>query len=215
MNIVERVDQAIEDAQNNRSRLPVEAGQVEGMIGMHVRHLLNNLCSIPGTVYLEVGLYLGASFVAALSGNPFHHAYGIDNWDNTIEPSLRQGDKAKFLETISRFLGSAKDRFDIVDSDAMAVPHEWFDHAPNILYYDGDHSKTAQALSHLWPICDGTSIVLLDDWQLSDVRRDWLAFTSSPDVQVVHEWTLECSRRDTATWWCGFHIAIVERPADV
>ena len=59
---------------------------VQGLTSARVRHFLNNLCSQEGAVYLEVGVYAGATFCAAVQNNDMVAAYANDNWS---QPDLQ------------------------------------------------------------------------------------------------------------------------------
>jgi len=56
---------------------------VQGMSDASIRHLLNNLCSAPGTRYLEVGSWRGSTLTACLSGNEVNvdQAVAVDSWE--------------------------------------------------------------------------------------------------------------------------------------
>ena len=59
---------------------------VQGLTSARVRHFLNNLCSQEGAVYLEVGVFAGATFCAAVQNNDMVAAYANDDWS---QPDLQ------------------------------------------------------------------------------------------------------------------------------
>ena len=58
---------SINDAEDNTSNFTGHG--IEGFSSDRVRHFLNNLCSYEDTKYLEVGVYKGSTFCAAIQNN--------------------------------------------------------------------------------------------------------------------------------------------------
>ena len=85
--LVDHVRWSIANARLGYSKLTghPHSHQIFGMTGMSStaqRHLLNNLCSAWNTRYLEIGVWEGSTFVAALAGNEYNvkSSLGIDYW---------------------------------------------------------------------------------------------------------------------------------------
>ncbi len=62
------VQTSIELAYQGSSSLTQQILNIDGMSSPKVRHFLNNLCSLPGTSYLEIG-WKGSTWISALYGN--------------------------------------------------------------------------------------------------------------------------------------------------
>ena len=85
---VDRVIRAIDAAVDNNSKFKSDGYDVLGLSSNKVRHLLNNLCNERGTVYADVGCYMGSTLFAALMGNSAVKAYAIDDFsDGVIIPT--------------------------------------------------------------------------------------------------------------------------------
>ena len=84
------------------------------MSSSKVRHLINNLCSLNGTRYLEIGSYKGSTLIAAAKGNEnaLARLSAVDDfsqfggpreefWDNVeanIAAELRHSSRFLFIE---------------------------------------------------------------------------------------------------------------------
>ena len=62
--LCQHVETSIEQGDQMTSKLDRAAFQARGFTSPKVRHLLNNLGSLDGLDYLEVGVHRGATFVA-------------------------------------------------------------------------------------------------------------------------------------------------------
>jgi hypothetical protein len=76
----EFVDAALELADNGQSKINERERELFGLSSPRLKALLNNLCSLKGTNYLELGVYRGATLISAVYGNPGCKAVGIDNY---------------------------------------------------------------------------------------------------------------------------------------
>src|ERR1700677_3061838 len=78
--LAQRMRTAFEDALAARGHMDERAYRVEGFSGRKHRLFLNNLiAAVEQPRYLEIGIFRGATFCAAVSNNKVH-ATGIDNW---------------------------------------------------------------------------------------------------------------------------------------
>ena len=84
--IVNHVKKSITLASEEKSNINKPILQMKGMSSPKVRHLLNNLCTLPNCNYLEIGLWKGSTFMSALSNNDssINSAIGIDNWSKIV-----------------------------------------------------------------------------------------------------------------------------------
>ena len=67
--LIQKVEYSISNAERGISSLASEILKLEGMSSPKVRHLLNNLCALPGARYLEIGSYKGSTWISALYNN--------------------------------------------------------------------------------------------------------------------------------------------------
>ena len=74
------IDKAIYNAERLDSNINIERLiKIRGFNSERVRHLLNNLCKLQDTVYLDIGCYRGLSIVSALWGNKAT-GYAVDTF---------------------------------------------------------------------------------------------------------------------------------------
>ena len=87
--LIEHTKNSIFKAEKKISSLSDDVLSVAGMTSLKVKCLLNNLCSLPDCSYLEIGVWKGATFTAALYGNKasIRQAVAIDDWSEFEGPS--------------------------------------------------------------------------------------------------------------------------------
>ena len=89
--LCQHVHTSIERADQMTSKLDRAAFQARGFTSPKVRHLLNNLGSLDGLDYLEVGVHRGATFVAANYRNTLASATAVDNWSEFADDGKVKG----------------------------------------------------------------------------------------------------------------------------
>jgi hypothetical protein len=82
---ISHIKTAINNSQNNISKINQEILNLEGMSGSRTRHLYNNLCSIEDCRYLEIGTWKGSTVCSAMFGNNGNITC-IDNWSQFSGP---------------------------------------------------------------------------------------------------------------------------------
>lgn len=213
---VAHVKRSIENAEKGISKLSPEVLKIEGMSSPKVRHLLNNLCSMPGTNYLEVGLWKGSTWVAALFKNEsiISSAIGIDNWSQLF--GSQEDLMAKFMRNCSVFLLNSFPH-QVYSADCFKI--NVLQVCPNpvtVYFYDGDHHVTSQekAFTHFNPILDKIFIAVIDDWETVDwgsgqshVQMGKKKAFAKLNYQVLFEVELKAE----AGWWNGLYIAVVKK----
>lgn len=155
---------AFEDALANRGHMDERAYRVEGFSGRKHRLFLNNLiAAVEQPRYLEIEIFRGATFCAAVSNNKVR-ATGIDNW-------VEFGGKAsEFNINLAAFKGPEAS-VSIIEQDFRTVNYAAL--GPfNVGFYDGPHAERDQydgariVIAALEP----SSILLVDDWNWDHVR---------------------------------------------
>jgi hypothetical protein len=211
------IDKAIANIQAGNFTLPDEllhtsttlGAGIEGFSSPRVRELLHYLCSFPGAHYLEVGVYLGSTFIPAMYNN---NARGIavDNW------SLFEGDREKFETNLHRYLPVKK--VEIVEQDYKKVAlDDWKD--VNIFFYDGPHTveDQYQALIKFYPCLAKRFVFMVDDFNWFFVRVSTRRAIRDLKLKVVKWWLLPGPYDGIATedqpeqWWNGIYLAILEK----
>jgi predicted O-methyltransferase YrrM len=193
-----------------RSEHPIDrrfAPIVEGITNLtseNVLALLNLAASLvePDEAYVEVGVYHGASMIAALLGNDGRRFVGIDSF------GFRDATLEQVEENLERF-GLPRpellvgDVFELVPAGALG------DARIGLWYYDASHSYEAQleGLRIAEPFLVPGALMIVDDTDWDDVERaldDYLA--SQPRARRTL--TIEGKSRGQPQWWEGVQVLV-------
>jgi hypothetical protein len=207
--LIEHVKQSIANAEKGISKITPQILAIHGLSSAKNRHLLNNLCSLSGTHYLEIGCWKGSTFISALYQNQDHisSAIGIDNWSEFGGPYV------EFHSNCQTFLSQIPYQF--YSSHSFALNPNEIIHSPiNIYFYDGDHDVHAHALAfiHYNSVFDESFIALVDDWNWSAVREGTFYAFNMLDYEILYEIELPAqSNGDLCNWWNGLYIAVIRK----
>ena len=207
--MIEHVKNSIKKADLLESKLDPETLALNGQCNGRVRHLLNNIVDMPGARYLEVGVYKGATFIAALYKNNYDEATAIDSWS---EPGDRRSDsdiilsKEEFINTCNHYIG----HYDLIWDDCFNVE---LTNEVNIYFYDGNHLEEshAKALSHFYKSLANEIIFIVDDYNWNQVRMG--------TQRAVRDWTVLYESRlgpagshgAKTDWGRGIYIAVLRK----
>ena len=152
--------------------------------------------------YVEIGVFHGASLIAAMLGNDGKRFVGVDSF------GFRGATLEKVHATLARFgleppdivVGDA---FDVVPAGALG------DTSIGVWYYDAAHSYEAQleGLRIAEPLLARGALVIVDDTDWDDVARavdDYL--TEQPRVRRIL--TLDGKSRGAPQWWEGMQVLV-------
>ncbi len=215
---VDRVIRAIDAATDNNSKFNPEGYDVLGLSSDKVRHLLNNLCSERGTVYVDVGCYMGSTLFAALYKNSAVKAYAIDDYsDGVIKPKKKDLDKKFDVDNpIDAMVNNADKWMNLDCSVGFAVKPvlQWLpnkEHRPDVIFYDGEVGDNMNAnLEHLHEQAKDNYILIIDDANFNGVVDNAKKFQE--DKEVVFEKTIRTEiAEDDKSWWNGLHILVIEK----
>lgn len=207
--LIQHVKDCIFSAENQTSPLSQEVLQVPGMSSAKTRHLLNNLCKMPQTVYLEIGVWMGSTFTAALYGNGewVVDAIAIDNWAEFGGP------KEDFERHCKQFLSGINYR--VCSTDCFSLDKKVvFSKPVNIYFYDGNHSTESQesAFTYLNDAFDDVFIAMVDDWNWAEVRKGTESAFQKLGYHVLYEQALSSRHSgDTEQWWNGLYICVIRK----
>jgi len=178
--------------------------QVENLASENVLALLNLAasCLDPDEAYVEVGVFHGASLIAAMVGQPERRFVGIDSF------GFRDASREKVEANLERF---GLPTPEIVVGDAFElVPSGALDGVPvGLWYYDASHSYEAQveglriAEPHLVP----GALMVVDDSDWEDVEQaldDYLA--AQPRARQIL--SLDGKDRGSPQWWEGMRVLV-------
>lgn len=182
---VKHVIDCFNRANTFKTKLPSDIFNMEGMSGVKTRILYNEMCSRPGTVYLEVGSWKGSSLCSAGFGNSAK-LYCVENW------SMWGGPKGEFEANIKRF---ALDPVIFEEDFSQFDPSKIGDKI-NVYLYDGDHSYEAQklAITKMWNSLADEAIIMIDDWNNElDVKKATLDGLEEVGAEIVERFEIQYS----------------------
>jgi hypothetical protein len=210
--LIEHVQKSIESADKSESKLSSDILELPGMSGIKTRHLYNNLANLDSANYLEVGTFMGSTFISSIYRNPVK-SIAIDNW------SEFGYNKEIFLQNVNRYCEGAD--YCYIEKDCFQISHDdikcKFD-TIDIYMYDGCHSYECQkqAITHFSPFLSRHSIVIVDDWRDQEWNQviigTYDGFKECPNL-VIHKQFERKSKHEVDgkyEYWNGFGIFIVE-----
>jgi hypothetical protein len=200
--LLQHVDISIALGDQLTSKLDRAALLARGFTSPKVRHLLNNLGSLDGLDYLEVGVHRGATFCATNYKNRLASATAIDNWSEFAEDGSV---KEEFLRNCSTLLEPHAYRF--LEQDCFTVTREQLPASINFYLYDGEHSVDAQrkALTHFYGLLDDVFIFLVDDYSWEAARAGTQAAIGELGLERLYE------RELTEGWWNGLYVSVLQK----
>jgi hypothetical protein len=205
--IVEHVEWSIREAEALRSHLEPDVLALEGMSSPRVRHVLNNLVSPPGSRYLEVGVWKGSTFIAAIQHNRVERAVAVDNW------SQFQGPREDFHRNVAALLG-ANPAVRVLEADIFALEPAKLGGPFNVYLYDGAHDQLSQerAFTHVDPALERAFVAVVDDWNEKPVRHGTLKAFADLGYEILFQRALPArGNGDTEQWWNGLFVAVVRK----
>jgi predicted O-methyltransferase YrrM len=180
--------------------------QVENLTAENNLALLNlaAACLGAGEAYVEIGVFHGASLIAAMLGNQDRRFVGIDDF------GFRDASLEKVERNLERF-GLPRpellvgDAFELVPSGALA------DAPVGVWYYDASHSYEAQleGLRIAEPWLAPGALMIVDDTDWEQVERamdDCLA--EEPRARRIL--SIDGKDRGFPQWWEGMQVLLWE-----
>ena len=200
--LIEHVEAAIARAERGESKLDRAAFRPRGFTSAKVRHLLNNLGSLEGLDYLEVGVHRGATFLATNYKNELGSAVAVDNWSEFDEDGAA---KAEFLEHCSTLLPAGS--YTVIEQDCFTVRRDQLAAPVNFYLYDGEHGvgSQRQALTHFHGMLDDAFIFVVDDYTWAAARMGTQQAIVELGLKVRH------ARELIDGWWNGLYVSVLEK----
>jgi protein O-GlcNAc transferase len=176
--------------------------QVENLASENVLALLNLATSCLGAdeAYVEVGVYHGASLIAAMLGNEEGRFVGIDSF------GFRDASLEKVEQNLERFAAGRPellvgDAFELVPGGALG------DTRVGLWYYDAAHDYDSQVegLRIAEPLLAPGALMIVDDTDWVDVERalaDYLE--AQPRARRII--TIDGKDRGFPQWWEGMQV---------
>jgi protein O-GlcNAc transferase len=178
--------------------------EVENLASENVLALLNLAASClgPDEAYVEVGVFHGASLIAAMLGNEEHRFVAVDSF------AFRGSSLEKVEANLQRF---GLRRPELLVGDAFElVPQGALDGTRiGLWYYDAAHDYDSQVegLRIAEPLLVPGALLIVDDTDWTDVERalnDYLA--GQPRARRLL--TIEGKDRGFPQWWEGMQVLV-------
>ncbi len=217
--LVDHVIRSIDAAVDNKSNFKPDGYDVVGLSSTKVRHLLNNLCSERGTVYADVGCYVGSTLFAALMGNSAVKAYAIDDYsEGSIYPKRRDlfpmfegidNPVEKFIENTEKWMNV--DCAAVLSLKSIQQINFNQEFLPNVIFYDAEiEDNMVGNLEHLHKEAQDSYVLVVDDANFETCTNNAEKFLS--DKNVVFKRIINTEIPEDATdWWNGVLIAVIEK----
>ncbi len=159
-------------------------------------------CLDPGESYVEVGVFHGASLIAAMLGNESKDFVGIDRF------TFRDGSRDKVEANLARH-GLTVPRIVVGDAFELVPAGALGDIDVGVWYYDAAHSYDAQVegLRIAEPLLVPGGLMIVDDTDWDHVARamdDYLE--AQPLARSVL--TIEGTSRGGPQWWEGMQVLV-------
>ena len=196
---------------------------IEGLSSPRVRHFLNNICSQEGAVYLEIGVYAGSTFCAAIQNNDMEAAYANDNWSQPNLQPNREEIKLNLEDvTVDTFVNNLQENittetldFDIqvLNGDSSGLSKKDFKHDVNIIFYDGDNAehKMRDFFLNMLSFTADVFTLIIDDANIQANVEVTKRFIEANKLKVLYERELLNDQEDSKMWWNGLYVCVLAK----
>ncbi len=219
MDLIKHIDDSIEWATLEVSKLNQEILDIQGITSNKVRCFLNNICNIDDATYLEVGVFRGATFCSAIYGNDIY-SIAVDNFmsPNLTPKSVSQKignyykhnieiiPQEEFLHNVKRFGNT--DKISVYKTDYQTFDFSTLSNV-DIIFYDGETKFHDQytALKNMLPIFSDETILIMDDWNWNSRAFD--EFIANHKLHILHSKQIFTSGEDPDDFWNGLGIFLI------
>lgn len=211
-NYIAHVKTAVENASLGKSKITSASGvlEIDGMSSSKVRHVLNNICSLADTRYLEIGAWKGSTLISALYENNHVHATCIENFSDF------NGPRNTFHSNVESYKSLGKiSPFQFIDADCFSIDTSIIE-KKNCYFFDGGHEVDdhLKAFTYYNSILDDTFICVVDDWnhKYDNVRVGTRKAFKELNYKVQYEIELPARfNGDKDLWWNGLYVAVITK----
>lgn len=184
---------------------------IRGFSTPTIRRLFSNLChiDIPMPVYLECGVWCGATFCAAVSGNPDLIAYGVDDFSQDFScPTV----KAELENALKHFANATTHVF---HEDCFTL-NALLPKPIDIFFFDAEHSTESQAkaLPYFLPVMASTFIYIVDDTNWDQVRRGMMQGIDAVADKITvldYRHLSDAKKQDGEIWHNAVDIFVIQK----
>ena len=205
----EHIETSIQKALKAESNLTESELAVGGFSTPTMRHLFNNICNIEGT-YLEVGLWMGGTFVASF--NKGLTSIGIENYAQDFGVV---GVKDILEANIDKHQGNAKE-IQLHFTDCFTIDKSLLPKDIDIFCYDGEHSREnqAKALPYFFDNLAHRFIYLCDDfnWERVSMGTNQALGGLSDKIEIEYCRILRGYHlNDDPVWHNGLAVYLIKK----
>ena len=219
--LVLNVMAGLDDALGNRSKLDDSMTSLEnlcGFSGESFRHFMNNIGSMPGLNYLEVGSYCGSTLFSLLHKNlsTVNKAYAIDNWCQFNETG---NPKETFFKNKELFFPEGIPQLEVFEHDCFSFDLSNIREKINFYFYDGPHDEEDHYNAYVYynSVLADEFITVVDDWNSGRVKRGTNRAFSDLGYEIISSFDIDTSdipnwsENPDSNWWRGAMIAVVRK----
>lgn len=216
--LVEVALESFNKSANKESNFKQTRYDIDGLSSHRVRHLLNYICSFKDTKYLEIGVYHGSTFCAAIQNNSIK-AYAVDTWEESkLQPYI--DGKLSFkssctMETFEKNLKkySGDNNVKVINKKAEIIDSSDVEEKVNVIFYDGSHDLQDQkkVLDNILNITEDTFLLIADDANFEGVVAANEKFVQDNNLKMLFERKLLNDIEDDMMWWNGLHIMVLQK----
>lgn len=220
MDYIKHIEDSIHWAELEVSKLTLDIINIQGITSNKIKCLLNNICNIDGTHYLEIGVFRGSTFCSAIYGNDIK-ATGIDNWSspylmpNGISQKMTSYLRSQPNNPKDEFLTNVKKFGKVGNIGVYRANYLEFDYSTieplDIIFYDGETKFYDQytAIKKLIPHMSNNCILIVDDWNWQ--KEGALKALEESDLTITYQKNIYTNGEDSKDFWNGLGIFLIEK----
>lgn len=223
--LITKAEEAYLDAQNNRAKIASDWRVMDqySLSSKKFKILLNNLCTLENSAFLEVGSFRGATICAAAYGNKLLAAYAVDNF--SYDPlSLYTDEQGQISNTNPQGWPNIKIGFaDIVNKldlnktvklhagDWNKTPDGWIKHKISIFHID-IRDDVGEILKFYDKYLDDSFILVVANYNETDIIEQIGQWVENSKYLVAKKITkFSSSNADSDGWWNGLGIYVINK----
>jgi len=219
VNLIDTVKNALIKSKNNDSKISEKTKNLSGLTSEKVKHFINNLCELPDCKYLEVGVFQGSIFAAAVERNDLV-ATAIDNFsessiipmDSNVNINSEKGNnKEIFLRNIKDLV--LNKQVNIIDSNVFETDLNKISLKSNVIFMDIEHTYESHYnfLNKFYEKIDNTFVYVVDDWNWLQVRDATFKSIEDLKLKTLFKEEIFTKGEDKNDYWNGLGIFVLNK----
>jgi hypothetical protein len=219
VNLIDTVKNALIKSKNNDSKISEKTKNLPGLTSEKVKHFINNLCELPDCKYLEVGVFQGSIFAAAVERNDLV-ATAIDNFsessiipmDSNVNINSEKGNnKEIFLRNIKDLV--LNKQVNIIDSNVFETDLNKISLKSNVIFMDIEHTYESHYnfLNKFYEKIDNTFVYVVDDWNWLKVRDATFKSIEDLKLKTLFKEEIFTKGEDKNDYWNGLGIFVLNK----